>query len=146
MLWLRWFTAFLDVATQFAPLSPQAQHIAHGWLDSIEKLVVNIVIIRASHRVRPLTLKPLIVERGGRRTPKGRAILGLRLRRALRAKDLRTRIAALSQDIGTLVDRVARRLPRGLTRLRGPRARASSAPNHARIGMGAGRLAAADTS
>ncbi|MBY0563491.1 MAG: hypothetical protein K2P58_04815 [Hyphomonadaceae bacterium] len=120
MLWLRWFTAFLDVATQFAPLSRQAQRIAHGWLDFIETLITNIVLIRAAKRVRPLLRRHYGPQR--QLCPKRRAILGLRLRRALHLGDLRMRIAALRQSIEDLIDRVARRLPRGLTRLRGPRA------------------------
>jgi hypothetical protein len=47
-----------------------------------------------------------------------RAIIGSALRRALRPKDLRQRIAALTQSIDPLVARLLKRLPRGLTRRR----------------------------
>ncbi|MBY0564756.1 MAG: hypothetical protein K2P58_11275 [Hyphomonadaceae bacterium] len=146
MLWLRWFAAFLDAACTFAPLSRQAQRIAHGWLDFIETLITNIVLIRAAKRVRPLLRRHF----GPQRLlyPKRRAILGLRLRRALHQRDLRARIAALSQSIEDLIDRVARRLPRGLTRRCGglsrTHARASSA-RRAELCMGICRQTA-DTS
>ena len=47
-----------------------------------------------------------------------RAIIGSTIRRALRPKHLRRRIAALTQSIEALVAQLLRRLPRGLTRRR----------------------------
>ncbi|MBX9745816.1 MAG: hypothetical protein K2X34_02875, partial [Hyphomonadaceae bacterium] len=124
--------------------------IGHRWLDFIEKLITNIVLIRAAKRVRPILRRHFGPQR--QLYPKRRAILGLRLRRALRGRDLRARIAALSQDIGALVDRVIHRLPRGLTRLRGTRARATTgarAQTAARVcspSLTGARRRAADTS
>lgn len=40
------------------------------------------------------------------------------MRRALRSKDIRQRIAALTQNLDGLVARLLKRLPRGLTRRR----------------------------
>jgi hypothetical protein len=57
-----------------------------------------------------------------------RAIIGSALRRALRAKDLRQRIEALTQSIGTLVARLLKRLPRGLA-CRRPIIAAPESPN-----------------
>lgn len=116
MLWLNWFAAFLEAARGFAPLSRDAETIAHSWLDWIEQLIVNIVLIRAARRVRPLVWRRYRVPPSAQRSPTRRAILGSRLRRSLRARDLAGRIAALRQNIDAMTLRLARRLPRGLTR------------------------------
>jgi hypothetical protein len=123
MLWLKGFLAFLDAAAWFAPLSRQAKKIAHARLDSIERLIVSLLVIRVARCVRPLNRNSFTLRRGVTRDGWRRAVLGSALRRALRPKDVRARIEALLQDISTLVARLARRLPRGLTRRRG-----SSAP------------------
>jgi hypothetical protein len=60
--------------------------------------------------------KRLFTTRPGRRAHL-RAIIGLRLRRALRPKDLRTRIAVLSRDLDARVTRRLKHLTCGLTRL-----------------------------
>ena len=122
LLWLTWFAAFLKEARVFAPLSTQAIAIAHRWLDGIESLLINIVLIRAAPRVRgfaPLKHFP----RRKIETHMRRAIIGAVMRRRFRSKDLNQRIAALSQTIDALVARLLKRLPRGLTRRR---------PHHAR--------------
>lgn len=117
LLWLTWFTAFLNRARAFAPFTAQAETIAHQWLDRIERVLISIVLIRAAPRVR-VTNTPR--RRGPPRTESQmlRAIVGSAMRRSLRSKDLHQRIAALSQDPDALVERLLKRLPQGLTRRR----------------------------
>jgi hypothetical protein len=117
LLWLTWFAAFLKQARAFAPLSAQATAIAHRWLDRIERLLSSIVMLRAAPHVRTNT-PPKHSSRRRIETQMRRAIIGSAMRRALRSKDLNQRIAALSQDVGILVARLLKRLPRGLTRRR----------------------------
>jgi hypothetical protein len=119
MLWLQAFVAFLDAAAWFAPLSRQVEKIAHARLDSIERLIVSLLVIRVARYVRPLNPTRFTLRHGITRDGWRRAVLGSALRRALRPKDVHARIEALRQDISTLVARLARRLPRGLTRRRG---------------------------
>jgi hypothetical protein len=117
LLWLTWFAAFLEQAGAFAPVSTQAKAIAHQWLNRIERLLVNIIILRAAPHIRgaaPLKHSP----RRRTDTHWRRAVIGGVMRRALRSKDPNQRIAALSQDVDVLVARLLKRLPRGLTRRR----------------------------
>ena len=118
MLWLKWFAAFLDAAGAFAPISKQAESIGHHWLDRIERIILAIVMLRAVRRVRRIkSHRPFAVHRLKQRALP-RAVIGSALRRALRPRDLRQRIAALTQSIDGLVARLLKRLPRGLTRRR----------------------------
>lgn len=117
MLWLRWFAAFLEAAGAFAPLSAQAQAIAHRWLDNIEEALIWIVLLRAIPRMRPAGA-PKHPDRRRNDSQLVRAFVGSAMRKALRARDLRRRIEALSQDIDALVVRLVKRLARGLTRRR----------------------------
>ena len=114
MLLLKWVSAFLDEATLFAPLSKQAQAIAHQWLDRIERGIVAIVMLRAAPHVRWLGPRKGMPCRGA--TSLIRAVMGSAMRRALRAQDLRERIQRLNQNIEAFVARLLKRLPRGLTR------------------------------
>jgi hypothetical protein len=118
MLWLAWFAAFVDAAAAWSPLSQQAQAIGHRWLDGIERLLFAIIMVRAARHVR--RLPPRNGPAPHRRKESGfrRAVIGYKLRRSLRAKDLRQRIERLRQDIEALVAQVLRRLPCGLTRRR----------------------------
>lgn len=125
MLWLQWFAAFLDAACEYAPLPNQARAIAHGWLDDIEHVVLTIAINRAAPHVR--LIYPTRIVEDLRQAGVRRAIIGARLRRQLRARDLHARAAALAQDINAFVARLLRRLPRGLTRRRPLRAQQQSA-------------------
>jgi hypothetical protein len=118
MLWLTWLAGFLDEAAAFAPLSAQAKTIAHRWLDQIEWLVMGIVIIRAARQLRRAPPSRRVRAHKLKTKALRRAIFGARLLRRLRAKDLRTRIAALRADVGALVAQIRKRLPRGLTRRR----------------------------
>ena len=118
MLWLKWFAAFLDAASGFAPLSKQAQTIGHSWLDRIERVVMAIVMLRAVRHARRVIPRRGVDEHRRKERALSRAVVGSALRRSLRAKDLRERIRRLTQDIDALVARLLRRLPRGLTRRR----------------------------
>ncbi|MFT3728259.1 MAG: hypothetical protein QM759_10595 [Terricaulis sp.] len=116
MLWLTWFAAFLEAAADFAPLSKAAHALAHRWLDYVEALIVRIVMLRAAPRLRVLKRRAFaaVAPRAGF----FRAYAGSRMRRALRSRDLRARMAALRQNIDGLVALLLRRLPCGLTRRR----------------------------
>ena len=118
ILWLKWFVGFLDGAGAFAPISKQAETIGHRWLDSIERIIVSIVMLRAACHVRRCHKRKGVSERRLKEIALRRAIIGSSLRRALRPKDLRQRVEALTQNIDALVTRLLRRLPRGLTRRR----------------------------
>jgi len=118
MLWLKWFVAFLDAAGALAPLSKQARNVGHSWLDRIERAILAIVMLRAAPQVRRTTPRKRIAERPRKERALSRAVVGSRLRRSLRSKDLHERIARLTRNIGTLVAALLRRLPCGLTRRR----------------------------
>jgi len=122
LLWLKWLAAFLSEAGALAPLSRQAEQVAHQWLDKVERLLINIVLIRAARRVRTI---PTLKHSAHRRdeTHMRRAIIGATMRRSLRPDRLDQRIAALSQGVQSLVTRLLKRLPRGLTRRRPVRTR-----------------------
>lgn len=129
LLWLTWVATFLAEVCAFAPLSRQATQIAHQWLDRAERLLVSIVLIRAAARVRTIpTLKHALHRR--RETHLTRAIIGSAMRRMLRPKRLDQRIAALSQNLQSLVARLLKRLPRGLTRRRPVRTRHEMRAQH----------------
>jgi hypothetical protein len=119
LLWLTWFAGFLDAAAGFAPLTKQAEAIGHARLDRIERVIAAIVMLRAAPRVRALrTKRPFALHRL-KQSALTRAVIGAKLRRALRPKHLRQRSEALRRvDIGVLVARLLKRLPRGLTRRR----------------------------
>ncbi|QGZ96915.1 hypothetical protein [Terricaulis silvestris] len=127
LLWLKWFAAFLHEARAIAPFSDQATVIAHQWLNRIERLLVSIVMLRAAPHVRFIN-PPKHSARRRIETHRRRAIIGSAIRRALRSKDLQKRIAALSQNVETLVARLLQRLPRGLTRRRSYRTRPEMRP------------------
>lgn len=141
--WLRWIALVLAAAERLGPLPAPARALAHGWLDRIERSLMSIVIVRAAARMR----KPNRQGRPRLRRGRGhvrRAIAGLVLRRALRSRDWRERIAALSRDVESLVAQVLRRLPCGPTRLCAIAARPEARP-HA-LAMQACMAAFADSS
>ena len=123
LLWLTWFAAFLDAAAAYSPLSRQAKTLAHAYLDQIQRLIVVMVMIRAAAHVRQPARRQTFSEHQRKERGFERALLGVKLWRDLRHRDLRQRIAALRQDMYTLVKHVLRRAPRGLTRRRPIRAR-----------------------
>jgi hypothetical protein len=118
MLWLKWFVSFLDAQGALAPISKQAQTIGHRWLDDIERIILNIVMLRAACHVRRCHQRKGVSERRLKEIALRRAIIGSAMRRAMRPRDLRQRIEALTQNIDALVAQLLRRLPRGLTRRR----------------------------
>ena len=118
MLWLKWFAVFLDAAAGFAPLSKQAQTIGHSWLDRIERIVMAIVMLRAVRHVRRVIPRKGVAEHRRKESALTRAVIGSAMRRSLRSRDLRERIRRLTEDVDTLVARLLRRRPRGLTRRR----------------------------
>ncbi|MFZ2030902.1 MAG: hypothetical protein WAU68_11375 [Vitreimonas sp.] len=118
MLWLKWLVSFLDGAGAFAPISEQAGAIGHRWLDDIERIILNIVMLRAAPSVRRNQPHKGVSRRRRNDAAVRRAIVGSHLRRALRRKNLHQRIEALSQSVAALVARLLRRLPHGLTRRR----------------------------
>lgn len=69
-------------------------------------------------RVRALRPSRTFVHRRRNDTSLIRAIIGSAMRRSLRSKNLHGRIKALTQSVDLLVERLLRRLPRGLTRRR----------------------------
>jgi hypothetical protein len=119
LLWLSWFAAFLDAAGALGPLAKQAETIGHRWLDRIERVLVAIVMLRAIVRVRPLRDHRAHAQHRIIQHALSRAVIGAKLRRALRCKHLRQRCEALRHaDLGAFVTHILRRLPRGLTRRR----------------------------
>jgi hypothetical protein len=128
MLWLKWFVSFLDAAGAFAPISGQAQTIGHHWLDGIERVVLDIAMLRAAPHVRHCNKRKGMSERRLKESALRRAIIGSAMRRSLRPMDLRRRIDALTQSIGALVAGLLRRLPRGLTRRRSIKAEREAHP------------------
>ena len=119
LLWLTWFAGFLDAAGAFAPLSLQAERIGHHWLDRIERVLLAIVMLRAVRHVRALPSRRAHAQHRLTQTALSRAVIGAKLRRALRSKDLRQRCETLrGADLRVLVVHILKRLPRGLTRRR----------------------------
>jgi hypothetical protein len=115
MLWLRWFVAMLDFLEAFCPISKQARAIGHEWLDTIEMHIVRIIWMRAAPHVDSVVWT--LYGPRQRRPGLHRIITGSRLRKRLRDKDLRTRVAKLAQDLTPLIALHLRRGRRGLTRL-----------------------------
>jgi hypothetical protein len=114
-LWLKWFVAMLDILAPLGPPSCQDSAIAHKWLDAIEGPVLHIIWKRVAPHIKPANWRiygPL-----PRRVGIHRSITGVRLRKALRDKVLRTRAAKLAQDLTALIAKQLRRLRRGMTRL-----------------------------
>jgi hypothetical protein len=146
LLWLTWLAAVLDNAAAYAPLSQQVKTLTHAYLDQIARVIVSIVMIRASYQVRQLPPKHWSEHvHACKVTSLRRAVMGVKLWRELRHRDVRQRIAALRQDIDALTARVARRLPRGLTRRRPIHTRPESRVIDSRAAVLTPKLAA-DTS
>lgn len=124
-LWLIWFVGLCARAGDW------------GWrprdLDPLARFVAHLVIIGAARR---LDLDAFAMRRGRHRYGRaGREIqrtqAGARLRCALRGRDWRTRLMAILtviRDLDAHVSALARRLRRGLTRLRVIAPKPTSAP------------------
>lgn len=117
MLWLAWFAAFLDAAADLAPFTQQARAVAHRWLDRVERVVISVAILRDPRPIRRPPPRKRRFNVCHNRCASMRAIIGSRLRRALRSSDLHTRIILLRERIGDLVGRRLACLPCGMTRL-----------------------------
>ncbi len=119
-LWLVWMDAFLAfVCGAHAPLSRQARAIAEDWLDRMSAFALKLIVIRAAKRRPAPRVTHRRASRARMRGGDMRAIIGSRLRRRLRSRDLRHRIdaiAALLRDPETAIAALLRRLARGLTR------------------------------
>ena len=118
LLWLKWFAAFLKEARAFAPFSDQANG------DRASMAQPHRAAARQHrHAPRRATRARHQRDQSIRVAPQNRNAYAARHHRLshaprLRSKDLNQRIAALSQDVDTLVARLLKRLPRGLTRRR----------------------------
>src|ERR1700742_123947 len=99
MSWLKQLAALLDGAGVMAPLAKSVERISHRFLDDIEHVVLVLVMLRAAPHVRRVPARHGLVDDGRKLRGFARALMGARLRRALRPKDLCARIEALSQDL-----------------------------------------------
>lgn len=114
-LWLIWFVGLCAHAGTWGGRPRD--------LDPLARFVAELVIVSAGRR---LDVEAFAVKRArhrqGRRVREGlRTQTGARLRRTLRGRDWRTRLMAIlsvMRDLDTHVSALARRLRRGLTRLR----------------------------
>ena len=119
-LWLVWFVGVC--LTHFGADAPQSwRRGARRQLGKAARMVAQLIFLHAAARVGPLPRRA--IHRHGRRKQAGgaRAIIGAALRRALRGKDLPSRLASiltLMRDSEHHIAKLARRLARGLTRLR----------------------------
>jgi hypothetical protein len=103
------------VRQRFAVLSPQ-------YIMTIERIIVRFVIVRAAELTLLRATKPRAHDFHLHTAPANyrRILSGGRLRRAMKARDLRTRIvrlAAVLANVELWARRMVRRLKRNLTRL-----------------------------
>jgi hypothetical protein len=105
----------LNEAGPMAPLAREVERIGHLMLNNVERFVLSLAMVRAAPFVRQAQPRKGVVEHSRKRGFQ-RALMGARLRRLLRRKDLRARIDALCQDLETLATLLLKRLPCGLTR------------------------------
>ena len=87
LLWLTWFVAQIDKAVAHAVLTQDLRAAAHRWLDTIERVIVGIVVIQAAQRIRRRPQRMRRFSEYINARPTRRTILGARLRRDLRPKD-----------------------------------------------------------
>src|SRR5689334_2632310 len=103
LLWLSWFAGFLDAAAALAPLAKQAETIGHCWLDRIERVLLAIVMLRAVPHVRALRTRRAHAQHRLIQSALSRAVIGAKLRRALKRKHLRARCDVLRRiDLAAL--------------------------------------------
>ena len=125
-LWLAWAAGVL---AQFVGALPEShQRGVRANLDQCAQLVARVIFLRAFARLDRLDRRNLAgIKRkepaGSRRSGGGgfRAVIGSSLRRALRGKDARAKLAALADVVRNAefhIAKLARRLARGLTRRR----------------------------
>jgi hypothetical protein len=121
-----WALAMLTwIASVFAGKAISLRH-AHQRgdisLDWITRMVMQLAIIRAGELARLRRRRPTFFKRGRdlRRRHLLRSVIGSRLRRKLKHKDLATRIAILIaalRDLDSIARPLAQRMRRGLARL-----------------------------
>lgn len=120
-----WFVGFC--ASFWRDDRTQARDVARA-----ARAVASLVILNAVERTAPLRAN----NRHGRLNPaRLRTVAGSRLRRALQGRDWRTRLMAIltvMRDLDRHAGALARRLRRGMTRLRviDPKPEAAPAPAH----------------
>jgi hypothetical protein len=124
-----WIVAIAGVS---APLERAVQRALAPRIDAVGKGVCQLIAIKASLRLGPAARK-VGGRRGAARAHWLRTVIGSRLRRLVRARDLRARIAAilmLLQNAEQEAARFAKRLRCGLMRRRGgvPKSAFVSAP------------------
>ncbi|MEZ5960274.1 MAG: hypothetical protein R3C30_07555 [Hyphomonadaceae bacterium] len=111
-LWLVWFVGLC--ASFWRDDRAQARDVAR-----VARGIASLVILNAIER---MAAPRRANNRHGRLNPvRQRTVVGARLRRALQGRDWRTRLMAIltvMRDLDTHATRLARRLYRGLTRLR----------------------------
>jgi hypothetical protein len=117
-LWLVWLAFFIYEALDLEPLHPPPW--IRRWLKFAVRAVGLILIVSAAARMTPPSRTH---HRHGslKRRGRARALIGGVLRRALRAKDVQSTLAALYAAIANPerhIARLMRRLRQGLTRLR----------------------------
>ncbi|MBX3430672.1 MAG: hypothetical protein KF779_13905 [Hyphomonadaceae bacterium] len=125
-LWLVWFVGFCS--SFWRDDRAQAGDVAR-----VARGIASLAVVNAMARM-PAPRRTN--NRHGRLNPaRQRTVAGSRLRRALQGRDWRTRLMAIlsvMRDLDTHATRLARRLHRGLTRLRviDPKPDAEPAPAH----------------
>jgi hypothetical protein len=132
---LTWIAAMLfgDRAVTFRHIQQRTDLISLPWLTS---LVGKLLIIRAAQLARLRGPKRILYWRRGRDLHRPhilRSVLGARVRRALRHKDIATWIAnliAVLRNLDAHAAPLAHRLRRGLTRLWRTWSQAADTPLH----------------
>ena len=125
-LWLVWFVGFC--ASFWRDDRTQARDVARA-----ARTVASLVILNAVER---MPTPPRANNRHGRLNPaRMRGVVGSNLRRALQGRDWRARLMAIltvMRDLDRHAGALARRLRRGMTRLRviDPKPEAAPAPAH----------------
>lgn len=124
-LWLVW------VVGVCAPWSARGRYVHRRDLDRVARGLGGIVVAHTARRVRVHTFPSTRNRHGRLNPPRLRPLIGARLRRALQGRDWPQRLAAIvavMRDLEGHICRLARRLRRGLTRLRVIDLRPEAAP------------------
>ena len=123
--WARlWLARAAGVLAHFACALPEEfERNLRAHLDQCAYLLARVIFLRAFARLDRRLLAGIKQKAPAatRRSACMRAVLGSKLRSALRGKDARTKLAALANavhDAETHIAKLARRLARGLTRRR----------------------------
>jgi hypothetical protein len=115
---LRLARAILEIADAWAPLDHAATRALTPKIARLEKIMLALIMLKGGLRAKP----PRRERRFGPKRRSGhnaRRLFGARLRKSVKARDLRAKIAALlalAHDPEAHVADAARRLSRGFTR------------------------------